>query len=225
MQPLEDAALGLGLDDLEAFSMTAMDSCSNAPRRVIDSIDCMSSAVISTGQLFSTTEQDMLSSVEGTGCENSSSGSSSSEKSDVGVATLYDRLSPRQTEDSEDNEEDVLVAQPLSRKAKGSEGGEQGPHESYSTARTKGIARKVDEAEQRGRDYIRMPISGSMRVVIEFLEGNGLAQYREMFVVNQIDQDELVKLTDVDLQEIGVAQSVAPFVGDELQVCHESHQV
>jgi hypothetical protein len=123
------------------------------------------------------------------------------------VATLYDRLSPRQTEDSDDNEEDVLVAQPLSRKAKGSEGGEEGPLESYSTARTKGIARKVDEAEQRGRDYIRMPVSGSMRLVLEFLEGNGLAQYREMFVVNQIDHDELVKLTDVDLQEMGMSNA------------------
>ena len=41
--------------------------------------------------------------------------------------------------------------------------------------------------------------------MIEFLEGNGLAQYREMFVVNQIDQDELVKLTDVDLQEMGMS--------------------
>ena len=37
-----------------------------------------------------------------------------------------------------------------------------------------------------------------------WLKAQDLGQYREMFVLNSIDEDELFSLTDTDLQEMGM---------------------
>jgi hypothetical protein len=47
--------------------------------------------------------------------------------------------------------------------------------------------------------------------VLKWLDANALGQYKEMFVVNQIDEQELLKLTDKDLQEMGMIRHVSGF--------------
>ena len=82
-----------------------------------------------------------------------------------------------------------------------------GDWERFASERTKAIAREVDRALQSRSQYVDIAVSPSLQLVLQWLDSNALGQYKEMFALNQIDERELLQITESDLKEMGMTNA------------------